>query len=90
MCIRDRLHSDSQLDLEHEATCQSIESETLNCDPLVERNEDVATEPDLDVEGDVHDQNSPSVEDEANDSITTEFCDIPEQSDDWAKFLTEV
>ena len=72
------------------ATCQSIESETLNHDLLVERIEDVATEPDLDVEGDVHDQNSPSVEVEANDSITTEFCDIPEQSDDWAKFLTEV
>ena len=84
------LHSDSQLDLEHEATCQSIESETPNYDPLVERNEDVATKPDLDVEGDVHDQNSPSVEVEANDSITTEFCDIPELSDDWAKFLTEV
>lgn len=84
------LHSDSQLDLEHEATCQSIESETVNYDPLVERNEDIATEPNLDVEGDVHDQNSPSVEDEANDSIITEFCDIPEPSDEWAQFLTEV
>ena len=72
------------------ATCQSIESETLNHDLLVERNEDVATEPDLDVEGDVHDQNSPSIEAEANDSITTEFCDIPKLSDEWAKFLTEV
>ena len=44
------LHSDSQLDLEHEATCQSIESETVNYDPLVERNEDIATEPNLDVD----------------------------------------
>ena len=46
------LHSDSQLDLEHEATCQSIESETVNYDPLVERNEDIATEPNLDVDVD--------------------------------------
>ena len=87
MVARFGLHSDSQLDLEHKATCQSIESEILNCDPLVERNEDVATEPDLDVEGDVHDQNSSSVEDEANDNITTEFCDFPEPSDEGAKFL---
>ena len=91
------LHSESDSELEHEpkAAFQSIENESQNYDPLVERNEGTVTiEPDLEVEGNVHSRNSlgPSIElgEEANNTDNNKFCDIPVPSDEWKPSLTEI